>query len=54
MAAPFSADANDPSGEKILDVWKMRKKLKPYGVEIKTQWGECWEMPEAGKEIARG
>jgi hypothetical protein len=19
----------------------------PYGIEIKTHWGECWEMPEA-------
>ena len=33
MAALFSTDADDPSEEKILDVWicKMRKKLKPYG-----------------------
>ena len=55
MAALFSTDADDPSEEKILDVWicKMRKKLKPYGIEIKTQGGECWEMPEAGREIAR-
>jgi two-component system, cell cycle response regulator CtrA len=56
MAALFSTDADDPSEEKILDVWicKMRKKLKLYGIEIKTQGGECWEMPEAGREIARG
>ena len=56
MAALFSTDADDPPEEKILDVWicKMRKKLKPYGIEIKTHWGECWEMPEASKEIARG
>jgi len=25
--------------EKILDVWKMRKKLKPYGIEIKDALG---------------
>jgi hypothetical protein len=43
MAALFSTDADDPFGGKILDVWicKMRKKLKPYGIEIKTRWGEC-------------
>jgi hypothetical protein len=28
---------------------EMRKKLKRYGIEIKT----CWEMPEASKAIAR-
>ena len=56
MTALFSEDADDPPEEKILDVWicKMRKKLKPFGIEIKTHWGECWEMPEASKEIARG
>jgi hypothetical protein len=55
MTALFSTDADEPPDEKILDVWicKMRKKLKPFGIEIKTHWGECWEMPEASKEIAR-
>ena len=32
----------------------MREKLKPFGIEIKTHWGECWEMTEASKEIGRG
>jgi DNA-binding response OmpR family regulator len=55
MNALFSTDADDPPEEKILDVWicKMRKKLKPFGIEIKTHWGECWEMPEASKVNAR-
>jgi hypothetical protein len=38
MPALFSTNPDDPPDEKILDVWicKMRKKLKPYGIEIKT------------------
>ena len=41
MVALFSTDADDPPDEKILDVWicRMRKKLKPYGIEIKTHGG---------------
>jgi DNA-binding response OmpR family regulator len=55
MNALSSEDADDPPEEKILDVWicKMRKKLKPHGIEIKTHWGECWEIPEASKARAR-
>jgi two-component system, cell cycle response regulator CtrA len=55
MNALFSTDVDEAPDEKILDVWicKMRKKLKPHGIEIKTNWGECWEMPESSKEIAR-
>jgi hypothetical protein len=43
-----------PARGKILDVWvcKMRKKLKPFGINIKTHWGG-YEMPEASKAIAR-
>jgi hypothetical protein len=56
MAALFSTDANDPSEEKILNVWicKMRKKLKPYGVEIKTHWGECWRCPRPVRKLPAG
>jgi hypothetical protein len=32
----------------------MRKKLKPYAIEIKTNWGECREIPEASKARALG
>jgi two-component system cell cycle response regulator CtrA len=55
IAAMYSTEADEPPGEKILDVWicKMRKKLKPFGIEIKTHWGECWEMPESSKVRAR-
>ena len=41
---------------KIIDVWicKMRKKLRPYGIEVKTAWGAGYEIPEASEVIARG
>jgi hypothetical protein len=55
MAALYSDQADEPPDEKILDVWicKMRKNLKPFGIEVKTHWGESWEIPEASKAIAR-
>ena len=55
MVALYSTDADDPPDEKILDVLihKMRKKLKPFGIEIVTHFGECWEMPEASKARTR-
>jgi two-component system cell cycle response regulator CtrA len=55
LTALYSTNPDDPPDEKILDVWicKMRKKLTPFGIEIKTHWGECWEIPEASKAIAR-
>jgi DNA-binding response OmpR family regulator len=55
MTALFSLEIDDPPEEKILDVWvcKMRKKLTPYGIEIKTHWGVGYEMPEESKARAR-
>jgi len=32
----------------------MRKKLRPYGIEVKTAWGAGYEIPEASEVIARG
>jgi hypothetical protein len=32
----------------------LRKKLMPLSIEIKTHWGECPEIPEISKAIARG
>lgn len=55
MTALFSDRIDDAPEIKIVDVWicKMRKKLQPYGVEIKTCWGVGYEMPEASKATAR-
>jgi two-component system cell cycle response regulator CtrA len=56
MAALYSDGAyDDEAEEKIIDVFvcKIRKKLKPFGIEIKTNWGESYEIPEASKARAR-
>jgi two-component system cell cycle response regulator CtrA len=39
--------------DKIVDVLicKIRKKLKPHGIQIKTIWGAGYEMPQESKEI---
>jgi hypothetical protein len=53
MAALFSMDVDGPSEENpgCQDAGKAQA---PTGIEIKTHWGECWEVPEASKGIARG
>jgi len=56
MAAIYSDGAyDDEAEEKIIDVMicKIRKKLRPFGIAIKTNWGESYEMPEASKTRAR-
>jgi two-component system cell cycle response regulator CtrA len=55
MAALYSLNPDDPPEVKIVDVFvcKMRKKLKPFGIEIKTNWGESYEIPEESKARAR-
>jgi DNA-binding response OmpR family regulator len=56
MAAIYSDGAyDDEAGQKIIDVWicKIRKKLMPFGIEIKTNWGESYEIPEPSKARAR-
>ncbi len=43
----------DEAEIKIVDVWicKMRRKLKPFGIEIKTVWGRGFAMPPASRAI---
>lgn len=55
MAALYSLNPDEPPEIKIVDVFvcKMRKKLKPFGIDIKTNWGESYEMPEQSKARAR-
>jgi DNA-binding response OmpR family regulator len=45
----------DEAEIKIVDVWvcKMRRKFKPYGIEIQTQWGQGYFMSAESKAIAR-
>jgi two-component system cell cycle response regulator CtrA len=48
-----------PSGDepeiKIIDVFvcKARKKLKKFGIEVKTLWGRGYMMPPAAKSALR-
>jgi DNA-binding response OmpR family regulator len=55
MTALFADRIDDPPEIKIIDVWisHMRKKLKPFGVEINTTVGVGYEMLEASKARAR-
>lgn len=47
MAALYRADARDEAEMKIVDVFicRIRKKLKPFGVEIITVWGQGYSFP---------
>jgi len=36
-----------------VQVCKVRKKLKPYGIEIKTVWGEGYELTLASSEAIK-
>ena len=48
-------DKDEPGEEKIIDVLvcKIRKKLKPYGIDIKTHWGRGYYLPpRSGAGIA--
>ncbi len=52
--ADRAAERDIPSIETIkVFVWTLRNKLKPYGIEIETVWGEGWRMTEANKAKAR-
>lgn len=46
MQALYSDRAGDEPAEKIIDVFvcKMRRKLKPFGVEIRTVWGQGYAL----------
>jgi two-component system cell cycle response regulator CtrA len=48
-------ESNNPPEGKVLDIFicKMRKKLRPHGIEIKTINAEGFMIPEDGKARAR-
>jgi two-component system, cell cycle response regulator CtrA len=53
MAALYRDGARDEAEIKIVDVMvcHIRRKLKPFGIEIITRWGEGFEMPAASKAL---
>ena len=50
---PFGQDEAEI---KIVDVWicKIRKKVKAYGIEVQTQWGQGYFLTAESKAIAQG
>jgi two-component system cell cycle response regulator CtrA len=54
MAALYSHRPEDPPEMKIVDVFicKLRKKLKPIGVEIETLWGQGYRLSPAMRDRA--
>ena len=53
MAALYRDEGRDEAEPKIVDVYvcRMRKKLKPFGIQIRTVWGVGYAMDPAAKEI---
>lgn len=51
MASCINPDAD----VKVVEVRisKMRKKLKPYGIEIRTVWGEGYQLTPASARIIK-
>lgn len=51
------ASCLDPEADrKVVEVrvCKMRKKLKPHNIEIRTVWGEGYELTPASVQIIKG
>jgi DNA-binding response OmpR family regulator len=55
LSTLYRGFGKDEAEAKIADVYicKMRRKLKPFAIEILTHWGRGWEMPAASRLIAR-
>src|SRR5215831_17895658 len=52
MTVLYADRPDEEPGSKILDVMicKMRKKLSPHGVEIRTIYGAGYELPPTSRE----
>ena len=46
MMAIYRDHQQDEAEIKIVDVWicKMRRKLKPFGIDVLTQWGQGYYL----------
>lgn len=56
MATLYRNSGKDEAEPKIVDVFicKIRKKLKPFGVDIETLWGTGYFIGVDGKKKLRG
>lgn len=54
MLALYHNRTQDEAEIKVVDVWvcKMRRKLRPYEIEIETQWGQGYYFSAASKARA--
>jgi len=48
MAALYRSMGKDEPDPKIVDVFvcKLRRKVKPYGITIRTHWGTGWQLDD--------
>jgi two-component system cell cycle response regulator CtrA len=55
MTVLYAERPDHEPNDKIVDVLicKIRKKLKPYGVVIKTVWGAGYELTPESREIVK-
>lgn len=55
MAALYRDSAKEEAEIKIVDVFvcKLRKKVRPFGVNIETRWGEGYFLSQASKAAAQ-
>lgn len=55
MAALYQPGVDDEPEIKIIDVFvcKVRKKLRPFGINIETVWGVGYRMTPAAKAVAK-
>ncbi|WP_020179811.1 helix-turn-helix domain-containing protein [Methylopila sp. M107] len=46
MTALYALDVDDPPHQKIIDVFvcHLRRKLRPFGIEIRTVWGQGYAI----------
>lgn len=51
LAALYRDLGKDEAEEKIVDVFicKIRKKLKPFGIRIRTVWGQGYALDDADR-----
>jgi DNA-binding response OmpR family regulator len=56
MSALYRDLARDEAEPKIVDVFicKLRRKLKPYGIEIGTLWGQGYFLDAENKKKIKG
>ncbi|MBB6306245.1 helix-turn-helix domain-containing protein [Xanthobacter tagetidis] len=55
MTALYSLSVDDPPSERIIDIFilRVRRALKPHGIEIQTRWGQGWFLTNEDKERLR-